>query len=282
MNIIRFSSGLLALSIGFAPLQAKNGADDLYGEIEHGTYDDSEKMTTEQKAAAKIAKKAAKDSAKLAEKNAKAAAKAAKSAAKGQSSAQRAAVAAQGEFLIEQAKFNYELSSYEALLSLASSNLVSVESIPDPEDIVEDMRERAVADKAFYESMVTKTPAERVTALAARNAELLADAAELAAFTAGLNELQVAIFKAAFEVADEVIDVAEAKAEADDKQFLATLTTEQYIAELASRKAAKIAAASELAALDTASRAWASRAREATRDIDEIDDAIAYLDGLPD
>lgn len=268
--------------MAFAPLHAKNGADDLYGEVEHGTYDDSEKMTDAQKIAAKAAKKAAKDSAKLAEKNAKAAAKAAKSAAKGQSSAQRAAVAAQGEFLIEQAKFNYELSTYEALLSLASSNSVSFDTIPDPEEIVDQMRERAVEDKAFYESMVTKTPAERVTALAARNAELLADAAELAAFAAGLNQLQVEIFRAALEVADEVVDVAEAKAEADDKQFLATLTTEQYIAELASRKAAKIAAAAELAALDTASRIWANRAREATEDIDEIDDAIAYLDGLPD
>lgn len=275
-------AAILALALAFSPLHAKNGADDYYGEIEHDGYDDSERLSDAQKAAAKAAEKNAKEFAKVAEKSAKNAAKAAKNEARGQSAAQRAAVAAEGKFLIEQAKLAYENRVLNSLLNLAEQASVDVSEIPDTEGLLRLARERAVDAKAFYELMVETPAAGRASAIATRSSELALEAVEQAIFISGLNELQFEVLEAYFELADEVIDVAEAKAEAVDKQYLASLTSSQYLTELANRKAAKAAAELSLAQLDSATRVWAKRAIEAGETIDEIDDAIAYLTSGPE
>lgn len=275
-------AAVLALALLAGPLQAKNGADDYFGEVEHQTYADSEKMTDAQKAEAKADEKSAKEYAKSLEKSAKAAAKAAKAAAKGQSAVQRAAVAAQGDFEVKYAKLAYENRVYQSLLNIAEAGSVDVSELPDPEDILLIMRDRVSEAKDFYESMVTTALADRAAALASRQAELALEASEQAAFISGLNQLQFEVLDAALELAEEIIDVAEAKAEADDKQYLANLPTDLYLAELAARKAAKVAADDNLAQYDLATRVWAKRAIEAGELLDEIEDAIDFVNLAPE
>lgn len=266
--------GLAALVV--LPVRADDDHDDLYDD-DDVTFTVGERLTAAQKLELKLAEKSAEYAAKAAEKSAKLAAAAAERAARRASQAVRDLVKADGKYKVELAGLGDEQAYLAALEEFALRNAIDLAGLPAVEEILVRLQEEAVADAEFYRSLIPLGAADRAAALALRNAERAVSRDEILSFMDTLNELQVMVVEATAELADELVDVADAYVEWQDKLALSQLSPTDYAAERARRAAAERARKAELMALPRASQVWLRKAWEAEEDAAELAAALERL-----
>lgn len=265
--------GLAALVI--SPVRASD--DDDYLSDDDDDYLVGEALTPEQELRIEQAEKAAESAAKLAQRSAKSSAAAAERAARRAPKLVRDAVKAQGKYLVELASLTDETSFVQSLTSLAEEYAIDLSGLPTVDELLAYERDEALADAAFYRSLIPLSPADRAAALAARSSDDDDDDDDDSDDSAdGLSEFQGVVFEAIEELAEELADVADAYAEWQDKLALSALSPSDYSAEMARRAAVASARRAELAALPRSSQVWLRKAWSAEEDAAEYTAALEF------